>query len=627
LESLEMGSAVTGADRTRAEHQANDTQLQDRAAFVVGAAFALACASFLIEFSPDGLSVVIFETRMIKWLSISVVTAAAIFFVAIGVIAAKEYRPGLVDLAVGLFVLWALISVLWTPDQLAFSFSALHITQMLAVFLFVRVIDQRSVKSLIEGLAVFGVVASLVLISLDLSDGFDGGFGNENFAAEFLTISTVLLSALTIINWHLEARKRTLVYAVVAAAGLVYLLILAPSNLQFLGFAGAATLALWWLSRRLFAGMVVIAALGIIAIVLLAPEFADELPRTFRDRAQIWVNASLLAVQAPITGHGLGSFFHLYPSVQDRYVEVAPFLGAPAFDNFLRNAPASENEFLQVFAELGGIGLLFAIGVLATAVSRMMRLPFVHVGVACGVTLASAVALSLVSFPMQNPAPALVAVVMLAVGAGMGAKTAEPYSERRSRLPIYGVAVASAIVTVLLVPPLQASWAFAHAEAYDGLRDKSAATRWVLRTLEHSSLDPRWRLRAFNQAVIDPERASLDVDLDNLFAVSSSAAPQHPLLLDLRLKQLLSTRGLVLDLDEIEGMLGALMQSSGRSRANAHILEAQLALQLGDRPRAVRAVTRARSLIGENLKTGDETNLINLEGLERQLGIKSGQGG
>ena len=622
-----MESAVTGADRTRAGHQGEETQTHDRAAFVVGMAFALACTSFLIEFLPHGLSVVIFETKMIKWLSISVVTATAIGLVGVGVIAAREYRPGLIDLAVGIFVLWALSSGLWTPDKLAFSFSVLHITQMLAVFLFLRIINETSAKSLIEGLAVSGVVLSLVLISLGLAEGFDGGFGNENFAAEFLTVATVLLSALAVINWRLMARKRALVYAVVAAAGLVYLLFLAPSNLQFLGLAGAAAFALWWVSRRLFAGVIVVAVIGIIAVVLLAPEFADQLPRTFRDRAQIWVNASLLAVQAPLTGHGLGSFFHLYPSVQDSYVDVAPFLGAPAFDGFLRNAPASENEFLQVFSELGGIGLLFAIGVLATAASRVMRLPFAHVGVACGVTLASAIAISLVSFPMQNPAPALVATVMLAAGAGFHARTTEPHRDRRSRLPIYGLAAASAIVTVLLVPPLQASWSFAHAEAYDGLRNKSAATQWVLRTLEHSSLDPRWRLRAFNQVVIDPERASLDIDLDELFAVSSSAAPQQPLLLDLRLKQLLSTSGLVLDLDEIEGMLSALMQSSGRSRANAHILEAQLALQLGDRERAVRAVTRARSLIGEPRKAGDETNLINLEGLERQLGIKPDQGG
>jgi len=145
----------------------------------------------------------------------------------------------------------------------------------------------------------------------------------------------------------------------------------------------------------------------------------------------------------------------------------------------------------------------------------------------------------------------------------------------------------------------------------------------ILQTLDRSMLDPRWRLRAFNQAAIDPTNHvdNPRFEMEKIYAISRSAAPNHPLLLDLRLKRLLAKQGTTLDLDEIEAMLRDLKKASGRSRSNAHVIEAALAVQLGDTRRARAALEVARSLVRSEANEVDRANLANIESLERQLGV------
>ena len=225
----------------------NGDRLGRGAAFFLGAAFAGACAAFLIDFEPQGLPVVLFEVRAVKWLLISSVTALGFVLVVLGVIRSQSIRPGLAYLLVTTFVVWAIGSGIWTPYGKAFFLSLLHVAQMALVYLLVRTLEEKYIKALVEGFSVAAVSAVMLLLIYPPAIRFHAGFGNENFVAEFLTVTTVLLAAQTVLNWHLTNRRRSMVYALLALAGFVYLIFVAPSNLQLLGLACAAGFALWWL--------------------------------------------------------------------------------------------------------------------------------------------------------------------------------------------------------------------------------------------------------------------------------------------------------------------------------------------------------------------------------------------
>jgi len=69
-------------------------------------------------------------------------------------------------------------------------------------------------------------------------------------------------------------------------------------------------------------------------------------------------------------------------------------------------------------------------------------------------------------------------------------------------------------------------------------------------------------------------------------------------------------------------MLRDLKRTSGRTRSNAHVIEAALAVQLGDAKRARSALEVARSLVRSETDEVDRINLANIESLERQLDVR-----
>jgi hypothetical protein len=112
------------------------------------------------------------------------------------------------------------------------------------------------------------------------------------------------------------------------------------------------------------------------------------------------------------------------------------------------------------------------------------------------------------------------------------------------------------------------------------------------------------------------ERPLNSRELDQLYEIAVAAVPGAPLPLDLRLKQLLGSSGLELNLDDIEELLAALRRATGPYLANADILESALALQLGDEPRAREAIIQASRVIAAS-KPGknQQTNVENLKSL------------
>ena len=147
-----------------------------------------------------------------------------------------------------------------------------------------------------------------------------------------------------------------------------------------------------------------------------------------------------------------------------------------------------------------------------------------------------------------------------------------------------------------------------------------AAARELLRAVDISEHNPRSRHRAYTQTIVTGPSfwISQALDLDLLFVKSASASPLNPVLIDLRLKQILSQTGRELNLDEIEAMLSKLKRAVSQFNAHPHILEVALALQLGDRERGAMALKRARTLISE-YGANATPNLQNIRILEQSL--------
>lgn len=185
----------------------------------------------------------------------------------------------------------------------------------------------------------------------------------------------VVLLAIPVVGW-LVVRGR----ALFAAA-----LTLALLGLTVYGASGAAVLSLVvavvfglgaWLSGR--AAALVLAA-GLLIGGISAPwiggqflarqiESGAEMSLPTRHRLEIWDHASHHAMEAPVTGWGLGSY------------RTLP-LETPRSESYLiseKTASHPHNAFLELWVETGAVGValwLAALGLILRAASRLERIP------------------------------------------------------------------------------------------------------------------------------------------------------------------------------------------------------------------------------------------------------------
>src|SRR5690606_7421211 len=118
-------------------------------------------------------------------------------------------------------------------------------------------------------------------------------------------------------------------------------------------------------------------------------------------RLEFWTNSSFVWLSSPLWGHGFGSFNFQYPRFDSVHLLLFPSMGhTMGATNF---AGAAHNEYLQVLCELGAIGLILSL--------RVVWRPW-KPGPAT-VCLGLAMIESLIEFPLQNPATALLASISL----------------------------------------------------------------------------------------------------------------------------------------------------------------------------------------------------------------------
>ena len=279
-----------------------------------------------------------------------------------------------------LLFLWAGSSILWSEDwrqglhQWGLSLA------LLVVFLRAGELE-KLLPWLVTG-AVAAVLATLAFVE-------HAGFGNPAFLVEFLLIAAPFLAltgrygiavAVIAVSWLLVFNRQDIVLMAIPV----------------LALAGAPE---GW-RRYVFWALVLS---GLCAVVLIEPLQVSALYRL-----ELAVNSLTLWLQAPWFGHGFGSFNAAYPAVQES-VLILNLMDSPAMV-----AGSAHNEPVQLLVELGLIGFLIAL-YLVWQVLPPWKTPLHR---ACAWSLVMAGALSLVQFPLQNPATALLVALSLGVLAG-----------------------------------------------------------------------------------------------------------------------------------------------------------------------------------------------------------------
>jgi O-antigen ligase len=595
-----------------------------------GIALAIALLAFVrlpvgvIEAETQRSLLLAFDFATAKWIAATILVLLWLFSIAAGFVRFRLSGVTVIDSGIVLLVCYSALSLLWAPDLLAGTLSLSHVLVVLAVYVAGRLSGQDFCLHLLRAFgvaSVFGICA----ISLRFPDpSVAGGLGNENFQAEAMAVAAALCFSFSIygLGWGLWLVRTA------AVGGLAYLIFVPAANLQFFGILGGAIFVFAFLGRpRTFvaAGSVVgiLGAGVLVALIGLSP---DQVPLNVSDRLQIWVAAARVALDAPLFGHGLGSLFHKIGPYTDYYLNVIPGLGSPAYDNFARQADAADNDYLQLWAEVGLVGVGLGVASIIAVYRALFNAQMRRVA-GLGFPLTTALFMAIASQTLQNPATAIpVALIVAVLSASPAACPATQSSNATlfARLLAVGGFALVLGVALTMATDLQVALRVAKADAFDQAGLKAQAAKEVLLAGQQTVRDPRSRLRLYSQTMVAGPSFWQQYEispamLDALYERSSTAATHNPLLLDLRLKQILSTPGQAVNINAFETMLLALKRRIGDSKANPHVLEAAFALQINDLPRARRALSSARSLLHYPLDPNDQTNKQNIDLLSRQI--------
>ena len=604
----------------------------------MGLSVGLALAVFYRATFAEGPTIgTISNFLELKWAAVALAGAGWALGLATGRLPASPLRPSWIDLALAGLTVWALLSLAWTPDLAAATLSGLYAGIAILLYLLAR---STAADTLIRIL----LVASAVVVTAGLATGlalwaverlgfgderpFELAFGNENFASETLVLCACVLP----LAWRQPASTLRWLTLATCALAVLYLLLLAPSNLQYLALLAALWyLALRFLPARLGVALTIVLAIvtgGAIAIFVGNDDFAARfarLPLGALERVQVWSNVAAGIADAPLLGHGWGSFYHAYAEYIDRYMTFAPNLGLPAFDSFERIAGAGHNELLEIWFLLGLPGFLLAVLIVGLALAAGLRSARDTIAGWAGLGLVAWLAMAMIEFPGQNAASAALALLFLALvvpasPAASGRRTVNP-----GRILPIGAAVAALALALPALVEVHAQNRFAAADLLHKAGRLGPSADAMGRALAASSRAPKLRLRLYPQSIVAglPYWNQTGIpELERHYAVSASAAPHHPVLLDLRLKFLLALTNP--PPAEVESALVALKVTSGLSNANAYVLEAAWALRTGDRARAEASLTLAESRLAANpIAVSASNNRANITALHQQLNAGS----
>jgi tetratricopeptide (TPR) repeat protein len=402
----------------------------------------------------------------------------------------------------------------------------------LAVFLDSRRLKQIAVVWTLAAVVEAGVMLAQVVWSVEPV----GLAGNRNFAACFLAMSLPIGVACAI------AFGRQWMLAAACALLLGGALVVSESRGAALALA---VVGFGWLLARLiggkrwlFAGAAVVAVVGL----LVSPLARNAAQRFWNDdvRPMIWLGSARAFSEAPVVGHGPGSFVRVYPAHRP-----------PEYFDRPKSALVTDhahNEFLEIAVEGGALGVVAFLALLAVAANaahravrnqsdEVVRALSVGVTMGWGVLLAQNL-VDINLFMPPNESLFWLMIGWLAVAAGRGDEPEEVISLRLVARLAAGV-VAALVLAFGVARPAYANWVFRQGAVAQAAGDELRAFRCFQQVVElEPSRVEAWRragLAAFKLGKLDaavtafrsahrlmPDYADLNGELGSLLAMKES---------------------------------------------------------------------------------------------------------
>ena len=556
-----------------------------------------------------------------KWLFLFLAAAALTVWAGYQLWLSNVIHLDRADLALLVFGLYAALSLTWAPDPAG---GALQLAGIIAFVVFVLHARSCTPDQLTFPLTLTCIVAmTIILLRSGLSAKSNGGFGNENYMAEMLLIC-LPFSGLWFQSRQQPDRWIGLVLITATLAALVFY---NASRIEFLVVPGTmwAALIVWLMSRgQLKMALCItsgIALVSVICLIVLNDRILQFEP--IAERAEIYVNATLLWLDYPIIGTGIGGFDYLYPEYQQRHLYYLPEIRGLTLESPFFFADAAHNEPLQILVETGVVGLLlvlwFIFELVRNTIHTTEKTPLIF---ACGIAVASFGIIALVNFPLRNPGT--LALGAMAIGA---------FSPRNTRLTFFhsrdipAMLAKSLCLLCVLTLPLAITGIYAaysaarhagYARALLELSPRDSFER-ALAAVKSFPLSPAHR-RQLPLSYVDwlskdkNRQPALDQNHARFFAIGQTTGPKNPGLQITRIKFLvlagLTTQSKV----EVEAILQSL-KNLVPALSEVHVAEAIYAHQLQDSARALKAFETAQR-VAQNTNTSEQRII----GIRRQLG-------
>ncbi|MBL8166872.1 MAG: O-antigen ligase family protein [Acidobacteria bacterium] len=373
-----------------------------------------------------------------------------------------------------LFILWQAVSLSWAPAVMdgvrVISIWGGFVWFLAAVVFCLR---KQTAQWLIYLLSAIALILALSVIyeRLTFGDDMRGIFFNHGISAELLvTILPLLLvtylttektwqaaAALIIIGASLIAVLLGLRRGAIIATVIVILLLVVALGTKQLKLASKQRLLL-------ALALVLVASIGVGVKYRQAIEFRiqgatqlDSLEGGLTTRLRGWLTAWEMGKRHPLIGVGEGGYSSLYGQYrryfvsQPQYADVVKAAGPEDFDEI--RSPLTHNEYLQLFVELGIVGVLLFVVFWALLTRKLWRgwrgSGNVYVLAALLSLLAFALSSIFSSFSFRYTPGPFVLVCVLGIGFAFSRKDQDATSETDSALSFPKVAILA--VTVLAI--------------------------------------------------------------------------------------------------------------------------------------------------------------------------------
>ena len=550
-----------------------------------------------------------------RWMAVNALAAGCLIWFARHVILRRTVNVTLSEAIITALLTWSAITLTWSldwRDGLLTIESALALAVIYAAFRRFKEREQRQIISIV----------SVTGFALALAFGWSrqelyGGFGNENFQAEWLLITLPFLIWTWVSNRHHFFIMRAAALLLTPVA-LYFLLFVNLSDSKWAALGCVLLLVSIWIYRNkgfIWAGIVFMVPVN---IALFSGWFASPpVQKAFMHRLEIGFNTALMWWEKPWFGHGVGSFNYEYGRFQEAHLAFFPNM-----DTVLRPAAifagAAHNEFLQLASETGVIGLAAALALVSLILltSWDKRRDSLSAAAPSGTennglrnaaiySVVIALGLSTVGFPFQNPASMMTVVLAIAIlmQNEKNLFSIVIASIKKPRLVPQFTVISSVVAAFVFVYSAGWSW---RAEALYALTRhyiEQGIPIALAANIEAHSVYPyeaRYRRQLMMTVVALMKQAHGRVEIqpaaaDEAYRVSLTAAGRMPAVKMVRLEYLLNSENWSEYKKEIEDTLGFLRRYA-KLQPGVWVAEGMYGLFVNDAQRALIAVARGKSL-------------------------------